>query len=269
MSNTLCKPDTYFKEARKLLRLDRANFSIEQQLRWPMVLQDVADSLLEKTDISKWGKQKNNLETSAEMTRALAKIHSAEHLTRLMAAGTAVNAEPNSELEKEMVALFDRLSSPASSQLSDANHQKIIAQDCVSALSNVYAYHNKKIKDPSRAIIAEPGDHGYNLRTAAMARLFQGSLFNDPENLIESYTIIAECSPLDSPERLAAILGLLRYPQYANDLDGSDAEGYIENLAPIGSMIRHQAEELLKIDATFPLKNLLERTREMKLTLKQ
>jgi hypothetical protein len=50
-------------------------------------------------------------------------------------------------------------------------------------------------------------------------------------------------------------------------LNGSDAEGYIENLAPIGSVIRHEAEELLKIDATVPLKDLLKYTREKRASL--
>jgi hypothetical protein len=265
--DNLSKPDPYFAEARDLLRQDRASFSVEQQLGWSMDLQRVAITLLEKTDVPVWGRQQSNLDSAAEMARALSKIYLADHLVRLVAAGVAVNAKPGSEQESEMVALFDSLSSPA--QLLDADRQRIVAQDCVSALSNVYAYHNKKTKDPSRAKIPQFGDHGYNLRTVAMARLFQGALLADPENLIESYAIIAECSPLDSSERLAAVLGLLRYPEYANFLDGSDAEGYIENLAPIGSVIRHEVEELLKTDATCPLKTLLEHAREKRKELKR
>jgi len=261
--------DSYFKEARDLLRQDSAGTGVEQQLWRSMNLQHAAAALLEKAEMRAWGTQQAYLNTAAELAKALSKIHLADHLARLIAAVVAVNAAPGGEQEKEMVDLFENLSSPPSSQFFDADRQKIVAQDCVTALSIVCAYHNEKIEDPSRAKISKPGDHGNNLSAMVMARLFRGALLDDPENLIESYAVIAKSSPPDSPERLAAVLGLIRYPQYAGFRDGSNAEGYIENLAPIGSVIRHEAEELLKNDAAFPLKDLLEHARIKKQEFKQ
>ncbi|MDD4616648.1 MAG: hypothetical protein PHW76_05990 [Alphaproteobacteria bacterium] len=251
----MSKPEPYFRGARDILREDCASPNVEQQLWRSMNLERLANTLLEKTDISSWGKDQATIEIATEMAKALSKIHLADHFARLMAAAVAVNAKPDGRHEREMVSLFEELSTP--SIFSDSDHLKAIAQDCVTALSYVQAYYKIKAENPSRAKVAQPGSPGYNLKSAATARLFQGALFDDPDNLIDSFAIIAECASSGSAERLAAIIGLLRYPQYASFLDGADAEAYIEILAPIGSATRDEAEEWLKVGATIPLKDVL------------
>lgn len=249
-----------FEEARSVLRQGGSSRDVEQDVQWQMNLQETASRLLDSVDPLEWGKKKANLEVGAELAKALGKIQLADQLARLVAAGVSLNAEPESPQEIEMTELFRRLSDPP----LDPYCQTLIARDCLGALALVCAYHNRRKKKPYLTKMLSVGNRGYRLREVALQRLFEGALFSDAENLVESFAIVAECSPLSSPERLAAVVGLLRYPQYTRGIDDSGPESYIETFAPIGSQVRNEAVEILNADATFPLRELLVRAAEKK-----
>jgi hypothetical protein len=254
------KLDPIFKIAADFLRQDRSAFSVEQQVNWEMELKRTAMVLLDKMDFCAWNRHEANLDVAVDLARTLSEIHLAEPLARRIAADMAIHANPGSEREKEMLGLFDSLSA-----YSPDDQQRVsVARDFVQALSDVHTYHNKGTSDQAHVKVPGPNDHGFNLRAVAMAKLFEGALLDDPENFIEACAVIAEGSPSDSVERLAAVVGLLKYPQYTDDLEGAVAEEYIARWAPIGSQMRDEAEETLKVDAAFPLSELFARARAQK-----
>jgi hypothetical protein len=246
-------PDSYFLETRELLAQDCVGLDVERQLNWGMDLQRAATQILDKADFYRWGSNLSNVDVMVDLSVALAKMSAAEGLAREVAACAALHAPPDSIQEKELVGLFQSLSEPS----VDSDRQIAIAEDCVEALSNIFAFHNDKAKDRLHPKIPKAGESGFTLRAVAIGRLFDGALFEKSENLIDSFASIAECSAVDSPERLAAVMGLLRYPQYAGYKDSQRAEIHLMRYASPGSEIRFEAEEIIRADARFPLKDLL------------
>ncbi len=247
------KPDAYFETAADLLSQTGSEIGIEQQIIWNMDLQRAATAILEKMEFRDWGRVRANVDIAASLAKALAKIQPAEQLARQMAAGAAVHADPGSDQEREMVELFESLTVPS----YDADRRALVTDDCLRVLSDIVSYYNPDDKNRPRTIVPKEGDRGYKLKKAITDRLFQGALFDNLDTLIDGFAIIAECSSVDSAERLAAIVGLLRYPQYIGASTSPEAETYIRTLAPVGSRMRDEAENMLRINATFPLTDLL------------
>lgn len=252
-------PDHRFAKARALLRTDGAGQAVEQQVLRFMELERLAVAILDAPDIRDWSYAQANLDVAAEIARALAAAKQGEQLARRMAAAVAIAATPGGEQERAMAALFDELSDIG--RFIDTARQEAIAADCVSALSALYLYCNGTTAEMPGAKLPKAGQNGYLLWGVALPRLFQCVQLNDAAARVEAFAIAAKCSPEGSAERLASVLGLLRYPQFADYKIGAQAEIYIENFAPIGSAIRHEAEAILQTDFNVPVETLLSFTR--------